>query len=131
MAFGDFKKYFTRLQICKYHDDYSLKSFKLNCDSYKYHLIKINLNMDGDQTFSVSQRDKRTVSSMIRFDYSNCRMILMKLKNFQDISGGVEFIAGGKGYKDRDAYLEVPSMKQGVYYLFVEMEWDATTPNGH
>lgn len=130
MSFADFKQYFTRVQICKYHDDYSLKSFKLDCDSYKYHLIKLKINIDGEHTFSVSQREKRTQSRMIRYEYSNCRMILMGLKNNHDIRNGVDFIASTKGYKDRDAYLEVSNLKQGLYYLFVEMEWDATTPNG-
>lgn len=42
-----------------------------------------------------------------------------------DINGGdIQFIAGTKGYQDRDTYIEVENCQKGKYYVFVEMDWD-------
>jgi hypothetical protein len=50
-------------------------------------------------------------------------MILLKLNNGSDLSGGVTYITGNKGFEDRDAYLELKDLDLGTYLFFVEMEW--------
>ena len=57
------------------------------------------------------------------YEYSNCRIIVVKLNNERDMSKGVTFIKGTKGYQERDAYLELPNLDKGVYYAYVEMDW--------
>jgi hypothetical protein len=61
------------------------------------------------------------------YKYSSCRMILLKLNNGTDMSGGVTYISGNKGYEDRDAYVEIKNLEMGTYYYFVEMDWQKTT----
>ena len=43
---------------------------------------------------------------------------------------GVAHLASCKGFMERDTYLEVENIKPGLHYLFVEMDWDETTPGG-
>lgn len=50
-------------------------------------------------------------------------MILLKLNNGKDLTEGVTYITGNKGFEDRDAYLELKDLDLGTYYFFVEMEW--------
>ena len=58
-----------------------------------------------------------------KYMYSSCRMILLKLNNGVDLTKGVTYITGSKGYEDRDAYLELKDLALGTYYFFVEFDW--------
>lgn len=53
----------------------------------------------------------------------------MKSSNGEDISDGVEFIAGDKGYFERDTYLELGNVSSGTYFVYVEMEWQQPERN--
>jgi hypothetical protein len=51
-------------------------------------------------------------------------MIVVRCEN-GDINGGdIQFIAGTKGYQDRDTYIELENCQKGKYYVYVEMDWD-------
>jgi len=54
-------------------------------------------------------------------------MVVMRLENGRDLTGEVRYICGGKGYKERDAYIELPDLEEGEYLFYVEMEWEAST----
>lgn len=92
-----------------------------------YNLIKLRVPKKGEHTFSVSQTGERMFARSKEYKYSSCRMILLKLNNGKDLSGGVTYIRGDKGYEDRDAYIELKELDLGTYYLFVEMDWQKTT----
>jgi hypothetical protein len=61
------------------------------------------------------------------YKYSSCRMILLKLNNGKDLAGGVTYIAGAKGFEDRDTHFEHKNLELGTYYFYVEMDWQDTT----
>lgn len=82
----------------------------------------------GQQTISVSQQCMLMLPRSSKFKYSNCRIIVVQLVNGVDLSGGVRFISGDKGYEARDAYVECGEIKMGTYLIYVEMEW-GTIPN--
>ena len=46
------------------------------------------------------------------------------------IIDNLTFVQGVKEHSSRDTYIECPNLKQGVYYLFVQMDW-FTSPNPH
>jgi hypothetical protein len=51
-------------------------------------------------------------------------MIVVRCEN-GDLSGGdIQFVAGTKGYQDRDTYVELENCQKGKYYVYVEMDWD-------
>jgi hypothetical protein len=66
------------------------------------------------------------------YEYSNCRMILMKIdldKTDIDDDGDnleVDYIKGDQG-DDRDLHLECDNLKKGEYYVYVEMDWNPST----
>lgn len=92
-----------------------------------YNLIKLRVPKGGEHTLSVSQTGERMFSRAKEYKYSSCRMILLKLNNGKDLSGGVTYINGNKGYEDRDAYVELKELDLGTYYFFVEMDWQKST----
>ena len=57
------------------------------------------------------------------YEYSNSRQILMKLNNGDNLDGGVTYIKGQKGFKERDFHMNIKDLDSGTYFLFVEMEW--------
>lgn len=126
MSFEDMKKYFGRVQIAKIKDDYFFSGFKCqgNCN---YNLIKVQVPASGEHTFSVSQTGERMFPRSKDYKYSSCRMILLKLNNSKDMSQGVTYITGSKGFEDRDAYVELKHIESGTYYFYVEMDWQKST----
>ena len=64
---------------------------------------------------------------MFKNRFRKWNKILMKLNNGSDLSAGVTYISGNKGYEDRDAYMELANLEQGDYALYVEMEWQKST----
>ncbi len=50
-------------------------------------------------------------------------MVIIKLDNGKDLTGGVTYVQGGKGYVERDAYLELQDLEAGEYLLLVEVDW--------
>ena len=59
----------------------------------------------GHHTVSVSQKDERCFHRNSGYEYNNCRFIIMKINNSQNLTSGVTFISGTKGYQDRDTYI--------------------------
>jgi hypothetical protein len=105
MSFSDFSQYFSRIQICKYFDSSSF--INLVAQHKEFHVFQLTVNDSGYQTISVSQKDERCFSRYSQYVYSNCRMIVVRCEN-GDISGGdIQFMAGTKGYQDRDTYIEL------------------------
>lgn len=48
----------------------------------------------------------------------------MEFINGTDMSGGIRYIRGGKGHKERDTYIEFDSLKAGTYCAYIEMDWN-------
>lgn len=51
----------------------------------------------------------------------------MRCLNEVNLDGGVRYIQGAKVVRERDSYVELGSLEQGTYYVFVEMDWDDNT----
>ena len=123
MAFDDFKTHFSRVQICKYKNGFQFSHEKVKSNMYDFNLIKFQICDGGPQTISISQKDERCMNRRSLYEYSNCRIIVMKLLNNQDMKNGVTFLKGTKGYQERDTYIEFDNLNRGTYYAYVEMEW--------
>ena len=63
------------------------------------------------------------------YKYSSCRLIIAKLNNDFDFSGGLCFISGMHESWERDYYIECPQLSAGKYLIFTEMDWNENTPN--
>jgi len=92
-----------------------------------FSLVKVTIPTCGEYAFSVSQIALRLFKRTELYQYSFCRLILMKLKNDVDLEGGVEYINEATTRVTRDTYIEVKDLKAGNYYFFVEMLWNPYT----
>ena len=101
MSFDDFKQYFSRVQICKVNDNHTFNNFRVNLAQppAAYHLIKMKIEDDGEQTFSVSQKGARMFPRNTEYEYSSCRVMIIRSSNGEDLNDGVEFIGGTRGYE--------------------------------
>lgn len=90
---------------------------------------KLKVTTDGPITVSIAQEDKRCMARDSAYDYTFCRMILMKVGNAETPGCEVTYIAGTKGRK-RDLHLEIDHLEAGEYYVFVEFDWANVTPDG-
>ena len=132
MCFKDFKYYFSRVQVCKCNDSYFYSFLKGSHKAGSYALMRLILEEDGEACISVAQKDQRCFLRGTDYEYSYCRVIVMKIdvdKTDVDDDGDnleVDYIAGGGG-DDRETHLEFPNLKKGEYYVYVEIDWHANT----
>ena len=57
------------------------------------------------------------------YEYSNVRMILMRLHNSHNLDAGVTYVKGQKGFRERDSHMHLENLESGTYFFYVEMEW--------
>ena len=127
MAFDEFIMYFTRFSICKFVPSYNFTSFKTLISPSGYHLIKMHVATSlsaGEQTISVSQIDEKCLTRDCGYQYKNCRIIVVRLRNSRNFNDGIEYINGSKTFQQRDAFVELGSVPSGTYYIIVEIEYD-------
>ena len=97
-----------------------------------YSLVRLLIESDGEYTISVSQKDQRCCLRDSGYEYSYCRIILVKIdveKTDADNDGDnleIDYIKGDASW-NRDTHLEISNLKKGEYYVYVEMDWDKNT----
>ena len=106
MSYEDVCKYFGQIQICRMNDNYKYSFMKASHNTGDYCLMRLMVTGDGEHTVSVSQTDARCFSRNDDYDYSNCRMIVMKIMKDSDKLENLElkYIKGGCGY-DRETHI--------------------------
>jgi len=84
----------------------------------------MTIDTAGNHTISVSQKDQRCVPLEAKYDYTNCKIVVIKLEvpAAAHLDCGCEYIGGSKGFMDRDAYIELKDIEKGSYLVCVEME---------
>jgi len=132
MSFKDFSYYFSRVQVCKDNDGYNYSCLKGGHKTGSFALMRLILEDDGEACISVAQKDARCFLRGTDYEYSYCRVIVMKIdteKTDVDEDGDnleVDYMAGGAG-DDRETHLEFPNLQKGEYYVYVELDWHANT----
>lgn len=81
----------------------------------------MKVTQPGAHTVSVSQFDERCAPLNSGHEYTNCKIIVVRTVG-GTLESGVVFVKGGKGFMDRDAYVELGDVGVGTYYICVEME---------
>jgi hypothetical protein len=123
MDFEDMKQYFGRVQICKYTNGHAYSFAK--CEG-NYHLHRLHVTQEGEHTFSISQKGERMFPRNSGYDYSPCRLWLVKLSG-SGLFDGVEYIKGMKDPRERDTYLECGNLTEGESFLVSEVDWLSST----
>ena len=92
MSFKDLAFYFSRIQICKINDSYNYSFLKCSHKINSFSLARLIIESDGFHTISVAQKDKRCFLRNTEYDYSFCRIILIKIDvNKTDIDNPEKF----------------------------------------
>lgn len=111
MSWTDVTEYFTTVQICKVHDNFHYSFLEGNHKPDSFSLMRLIIEEDGIHYISVTQIDSRCLPKNSEYEYSNCRVILMKIdtdKTDVDEDGDnleVDYIKGDQSW-DRDTHLE-------------------------
>jgi len=110
--------------LCKYNDTFKYSHFRKRESQKGHHLIAFNVDKAGDNTFSIVQRDRSEFLDVINFKYSTARIIIVKLKNDEDIDGGIDWINGKQDSFGKEYYIECENLKKVKYICFVEYDWE-------
>lgn len=128
MSFTDLAYYFSRIQICKINDAYKYSFLQGSHKRGSFALMRLIVDVDGEHTISVAQKDQRCFNRGVDYEYAYCRMILMQIdleKTDIDDDGDnleVQYILGDASW-DRDTHLECQMLRRGEYYVYVELDW--------
>ena len=94
-----------------------------------YSLMRLMVTQDGEHTISVSQIDERCYSRHSDYDYSNVRMIVMRITQDSDKLEELEMVfeKSTAGW-DRDTHIQIENLEKGEYYVFAELDWQEDIP---
>lgn len=93
--------------------------------------MRLVVPQDGEHCIAVSQKDIRCHLRGTDYEYSNCRVIVMKIDLdktdiFDDGDNlDVIYVKGDQGM-DRDTNIEIGFLMRGEYYVYVEFDWNDT-----
>lgn len=67
--------------------------------------MRLMISGDGEHTISVSQKDERCFNRHSEYDYSNCRIIVLKIEEDADDLDGlkIKYMKGVSGW-DRESH---------------------------
>jgi len=82
-----------------------------------FHLVNMTAT-GGEETLSVSFKDKRYYAKKDEIKYGNTKMILAKRSE-----EGLVFITEQNTISNRDTYMELKSLEAGEYVIFVSIDW--------
>lgn len=125
MCLEDLKKYFSRVQICRINDTYKYASLKGRHKHGGFSLLRFSVEAPGGHGYlQVIQTDERCFDRKIAYEYSNVRLIVMKIENpgEDSKSARVTYKNGKMGWM-RDTWEEYENLAPGEYYMFVEFDW--------
>lgn len=90
--------------------------------------MRLLVPADGEHTISVAQTDERCFNRNSDYDYSHCRMIILKIEKDADTIEELEvtYVSGISGW-DRDTHAAFENLVRGEYFIFVEMDWAEKT----
>jgi len=114
------------------NDDYHYSFMEGSHKPGSYALIRLVVEEEGEHCISVAQKDERCYRRSHGYEYSNCRIAVMKIdleKSDIDEDGDnleVDYLRGTQSW-DRDTHLEFPDLKKGEYYIYVELDWHKNT----
>ena len=128
MSYQDLCYYFSRIQICHVNDDYHYSFMKASQHVGSYSLMRLMVSGSGEHIISVSQTDERCFSRHSNYDYSNCRIIVLKVEkdgnSLEELE--IKYIQGVSGW-DRETHVMVENLDKGEYLIYVEMDWNQNT----
>jgi len=76
MSFDDFKKHFLMFNICHYHDNYCLSSYRSKTDDDEVLNYEFEIKTEGAYYFSLNQKDERNFKKKEGYRYSKLSMII-------------------------------------------------------
>lgn len=85
-----------------------------------FHVFNVDFAEGGDQTISVSLKDKRCFAAERNYKYSNARILVARILG----NGQLEYVHNKFHRWERDHYVELKEAKKGTYQVFVELDWD-------
>jgi calpain-15 len=116
MAFNDFVKYFSDVQICKIHDDYHYTSLRCTANYKHASFLKMIVRTEGKYYITINQESKRHHNSSENYRHSSVCLILAKPEG-----NSVKHIEGC--FKaDREVFTE-GHLKPGEYLIYVKIPW--------
>ena len=122
MSFDDVKFYFSRIQISKVNDTFVFSSLPVEVKETQS-LWHLKIADPGNHTFSVSQICERMFPRYSGYNYSHVRMFLIEVNTSGDSLKVLRFINAVSDIRERDTYLECNDLKEGEYFLYIEVDW--------
>jgi len=120
IPFEDFEKYFSDFQVCYYHDDYKLASFKIETQKNECLDFEFDVHQTGDYYFSLNQENKRFWRKSQNYKYSQCALVVI----CKEQGSNSYKLVGSCSRKDKEYWFKA-SCKPGKYYASIFTPWES------
>ena len=119
MQWEDFVKYFSDVQICYYHDDYSYTAVQLGLARTPYYLT-VNIYEEGLYYFSLNQPNRRRYRPGQGYNYSLHGFVAARV---DPQSGACEYL-GSTLKADKENWIAV-NLKPGPVTVLIQPQWNS------
>ena len=116
MAWEDFLKYYSDVQICYFHDDYKYSAEKYKSKRHETVYLKFRLNTPGKYYFSLNQRNRRFYPKSSGYKYTKVGWVLGHHR-------GSEVIFKGSGNKPDKENWDDSECEAGEYFVMINTPW--------
>lgn len=118
----DFLEYFSDVQICYYHDNYSYTAAKVCSEKSESIFLKVSIFQAGLYYFSVNQKNRRKFRVTRNYKYSPFKMLIAKIN---PSTGAMEYVGAGMR-EDKENWIAA-ELPKGLVYVVIYTTWK--TPN--
>jgi len=116
MAFEDFLKYFSDVQICKVHDEYTYKALRVKASPNHATYFKLTVKKAGHYYLTANQESKRKHLPSEEYKYSEIAIVFAK-KNGKDY----EYVEGF-ARTDKEVWTD-GELQPGEYIVYIKVDW--------
>lgn len=118
IGYKSFIKYFSDIQVCKYHDKFKYSSQTFKTQPIETVFLTFNVGKKGKFYFSVNQKNKRFFSEKTGYNYSTLSMLVF----FKSKNNKLKYI-GSKINLDKEIWISSTKETVGQYFIYIKTNW--------
>lgn len=119
IAFRDFEKYYSDFQVCYYHDNYQLNSFRWETKKNETKDCTFEITKQAEIYFSLHQENKRFYNRKQKYGYSQIHLIIINQDNKEQWQ-----LVGSAGKQQNEFWFKA-DCPPGKYYASIYTPWSS------
>ena len=119
IGYKSFIKYFSDIQVCKYHDNFKYSSQTFKTEQREDVFLTFDVNKKGKYYFSINQKNKRFFAEVTGYSYSTISLLIFFKSKYNN---KLKYI-GSKINLDKEIWISSTKESIGQYFIYIKTNW--------